>query len=112
MVVSLKKLLNAGSLQLCDMLKHLFRVCIFPLTVCVLGIKVILGLGWNKGCLHTFGVKSLPIEANKPWMLFKHLRTFFSKSVARLSLNKSVDKVGSLRRPAGWNLILMDLDLL
>ena len=112
MIIAFKKLLDAWSLQFSDVLKHLFRVGVLPLTVCVLGVEVIFSPGRDKRCRHLLLIKSLPVEAQEPRMFLKNLWAFFSESISWFSLNEPVNEVSGLVWPASWDLIVMNLDLL
>ena len=112
MVVSLKKLLNAGSLQLCDMLKHLLRVCIFPLAIRVFCIEIVLRYWWDKWSLDLLIIKCVPVKAAEPVVVLQDLWTFLAESVAGFSLNQPVDEVSRLIAPASRDFSLTNFDLL
>lgn len=66
---------------------HLLSICVFPLTVRIFGVKVIFfGRGKERG-LHAFFHESLPVEADEPFVLLKHVGAFFAKTICGLSLN-------------------------
>ena len=68
-IIALEKLLNARSLKLVLILKHLLRVGILPFAVRVLGIKVVFLSRWGEWGSHTFLFKSVPVKAGEPCML-------------------------------------------
>ena len=112
MVVPFEELLDARSLQLCLVLKHLFRVSVLPLAICVFLIEVVFMLRWHKGCTYALFTQCIPIEVCKPLVLLHNVRTLFAQPVCWLSLDQTIDQVCSLRRPASWDVIWMNLDLL
>ena len=75
------------------MLEHLFRVGIFPFTVCVLRIKVILILGRHEWSLHSLFPKSVPVEVGEPFVFFNDMRAFLAKPISRLPLDKLVYQI-------------------
>ena len=87
MVVPLKQFLYAWSLELCLMSKHCLRIRIFPLTICVFGIKVIFLLRWDEGCWHSLFLKGLPVESLEPAMLLDHVRSIFAETIRWLTLD-------------------------
>ena len=112
MVVPFEELLDAWSLQLCLVLKHLFRVSVLPLAICVFLIEVVFMLWWHKGCTYAFFTQCIPIKVCEPLVLLHNVRTFFAQSVRWLSLDQAIDQVCSLGGPATRDIIWMNLDLL
>ena len=53
MIVAFEQFLNGRALELGLVLEHLLGVSIFPLTVSVLGIEVLLVEGRDEGCWHS-----------------------------------------------------------
>jgi hypothetical protein len=96
MIVTLKELLDARSLQFCLMLDHSFRVGILPVTISVLRVEVIFMSRRDEWRLHALLIQGLPIEAIEPAMLLKHLGAFFAETITWLTLQKFIDEVGCL----------------
>ncbi len=99
MVVTLKELLDARSLQFGLMLNHSLGIGILPVTVSVLRIEVILMPRWYEWCFHALLVQILPVEVCEPAMLFEHLGAFLTETITWFSLQKFVDEVSSFQRP-------------
>ena len=78
------------------MLEHLLRVGVLPLAIRVLGIEVVFGGGWHKGCLHALLTETLPVKVVEPGMFPQYMWSLFPKTVTRLPLNQSVDKISSI----------------
>lgn len=95
-IVALEKLLNTGALKLGLVLEHLLGVCIFPLTVGVLGVKIVFSEGWHERCLHALFTKGVPVETGEPLVLLEDVGALLAETIARLALNQSVDEVGGL----------------
>ena len=112
MIIAFKEFLNRGSFELGLVLKHLLRIGIFPLAVRVFCVEILFIERRNEWCWHSLFAKCLPVEVSEPIVLFQNLWPLLSKSISWLSLNQSVDKISSLKRPTVGNLVLMDFDLL
>ena len=97
------------------MLSELVRtVIIFP-RISVLGlcfVKVLrffLGLVW---CFHSFLDKCLPIKVLKPNVILNFRGTIQTQSVARFPLQTLIDEISCFQRPALWEFVTFDADLL
>lgn len=85
-IITVEKSLNTVSPQKHRILPHLVCVVIFPLAICIFGIKVVL-LGWNERWFD-FAIKQLiPIITFKPDVIFYLLRSIKSQTIDRLSLD-------------------------
>jgi len=110
MVIANESFLNIFLIQKLHVLLNLLAVLIFPLTVCVHSVKVVL-IRWSKWTFKPLMEKIVPWKVLHPRMVLHILRSIKAKSVKRLSLDKSVDEVSSLNTPACWNFVSLDLYL-
>jgi len=94
------------------MLLHLFSVCIFPLTVGVFCIEIVLGLRRDKRRGFFLGKKFVPIEIFEPDVLLHFVWSIKTQSASRFALDEFVDKISSLTTPTLGNFLLFDLYLL
>ena len=111
-IVAFEKLLDAWSIELGLVLNHSLWIGIFPFTVCVFRIEIILVLGRDKRSLHALWYERFPVEIGEPLVVFEHVRAFFAKAISWLALNQFVDEVGSLDWPAWWDVLLVNSYLL
>lgn len=110
-VVAVKEFLNGVSSEVGDVFFELGVVQIFPFFVDVLRVEVV--FKWrDEGCFNFLVVQILPGEVPQPRVVFYFCSTVVAESVLRLSLNHSIDEVGSFNRPAARDFALLNLDLL
>ena len=112
MIITLKELLDARSLQFSLMLDHSLGIGILPVTVSVFGVEVILMPRWYEWRLHALLVQILPVEALEPAMLLEHLGAFLTETITWFSLQKLVNKVSSFQRPTVRDIRIVNFDLL
>lgn len=110
-VISIEQSLHTVPSEKHRCLPHLVFVVIFPITVCIFWIKIVL-LRWDKWRLEPLIVKTIPVVVLKPHMLLHFLWSIQAKSVNWLSLDKFVDKISSFKRPTSRHFVLPDLHLL
>lgn len=94
------------------MLYHLLRVCVFPLLICVICIKIVLRRWRHKRWYNLFVIEFDPIISLKPRMLFYFFRPTQSKPRRWLSLYQLIDKIGSFSTPSIRHFVSFDLHLL
>lgn len=92
------------------MLLNLLTVLVSPFTIGVVGVKVILIWGFERG-RNPLPKKVVPWEVSEPRMVFNIFWPVETKSIQRFSLDKPIDKISSLYRPAFWDLYPLDLNL-
>lgn len=74
-------------------------------------IKIFLFHERNKRGLYLLSIKSVPIYSSNPWMILNLLYSMKSKSILGFSLNKSIDKICSLKAPTIRNFRRFNLSL-
>lgn len=111
MIVANKSLLNVFLVQKLHILQNLFAVLIFPLSVSVGSVKIVF-IWWSKWTLDPLVQKIIPWEISHPRVILDIFWSIQSKSVQRLSLDQSVDKISRFNTPTRRNFRSLNLDLL
>ena len=112
MVVGCERLLDVLLVEQDHILLNHFTVLVLPLPIRILRVIVIDCWVNLERSLDPLVEQVVPREIAQPRVVFYILRAVESESVQRLSLNKSIDEVSSLDRPAVRDICSFDLDLL
>ena len=75
MVITLEQFLNAWSFKLGNGFLHLLSIRVFPLTVSIFGIKVVLSWWRDERGGNLLAVELIPVVVLEPLMILKVLRT-------------------------------------
>ena len=86
-VVTGKKSLNGGSLQRDLLFLHLGTVCVFPVLVCVNGVKIVFLGRWVERRLDLFVVQRLPVVPIEPAVLLDLIWAVVTQPIRWLPLN-------------------------
>ena len=84
MIVAHEEFLDAGSLQKCLVLLHLFGIGVFPFGVGVFGVEVVF-FGRDEGGGELFLEEFFPWESFEPEMVFEILGSILAESVGRFT---------------------------
>ena len=94
------------------MLLHLLSICIFPLTICVFCVKVVLRLWGDEGGGPFLREEFVPVIVFKPNVFLDFLWSVETQSACGLALDEFVDEISSFATPPLRNFLLLNLDLL
>jgi hypothetical protein len=91
-------------------LLYLIAIVIFPFTVSVIGIEIVLNW-WDEWRWHPVVQQIIPFEVSKPRMILHIFWTIQSQPIQGFSLQKSVNEICSFDRPVLWYLRFLNLYL-